>query len=65
MEGANEAGRQAANAVLERSGSSAGKAALYTLWEPPEFDGAKQLDEQLYKTGQPNLLDVLPAAVPA
>jgi uncharacterized protein with NAD-binding domain and iron-sulfur cluster len=59
MEGANEAGRQAANAVLERSGSNAGKVALYTLWEPPELDPAKQVDEELYRAGLPNLLDVL------
>jgi uncharacterized protein with NAD-binding domain and iron-sulfur cluster len=65
MEGANEAGRQAANAILDRSGSNAGKVELYTLWEPPELDAAKQLDEQLYAAGQPNLLDVLPSAVPA
>jgi hypothetical protein len=65
MEGANEAGRQAANAVLERSGSNACKVALYALWEPPEFDAAKQVDEELYEAGLPNLLDALPAAVPA
>ena len=65
MEGANEAGRHAANAILERSGSSAPKATLGTLWEPPQYDSAKQLDESLYRAGQPNALDVMPAAVPA
>lgn len=64
MEGANEAGRAAANAILERSGSSAAKVALYDLWEPPEFDEEKAIDEQLYRVGQPNLLDIVPAAVP-
>lgn len=64
MEGANEAGRAAANAILERSGSSAAKVALYDLWEPPEFDEEKAIDEQLYRAGQPNLLDIVPAAVP-
>jgi uncharacterized protein with NAD-binding domain and iron-sulfur cluster len=65
MEGANEAGRQAANAILERSGSRASKATLGTLWEPPEYDSAKQLDAQRYAAGQPNLLDLVPGAVPA
>jgi hypothetical protein len=65
MEGANEAGRQAANAILDRSDSNAQKAGIGTLWEPPEFDSAKRVDEGRYKAGQPNVLDVLPAAVPA
>jgi uncharacterized protein with NAD-binding domain and iron-sulfur cluster len=65
MEGANEAGRQAANAILDRSGSTAPKATLGTLWEPPVYDSAKALDEQLYKAARPNVLDVVPSAVPA
>ena len=65
MEGADEAGRQAANAILERSGSTASRVTLGTLWEPPQYDAAKNADEQLYKAGQPNALDVMPAAVPA
>jgi hypothetical protein len=64
MEGANEAGRQAVNAILERSGSRAGRAPLYGLWEPAELEPAKAVDAQLYQAGQPNLLDVVPAAVP-
>ena len=65
MEGANEAGRQATNAILDRSGSRATRATLGTLWEPPEYDSAKALDERLYRAGRPNVLDVVPAAVPA
>jgi hypothetical protein len=65
MEGANEAGRQAANAVLDRSGSHADRASLGTLWEPPQYDSAKQLDSQRYAAGQPNLLDAVPPAAPA
>ena len=65
MEGANEAGRQATNAILDRSGSRATRATLGTLWEPPEYDSAKALDERLYRAGRPNALDVVPAAVPA
>jgi hypothetical protein len=65
MEGANEAGRQATNAILDRSGSTAAKASLGTLWEPPQYDSAKAVDERLYRAGQPNALDLVPAPVPA
>jgi hypothetical protein len=65
MEGANEAGREAANAVLKRSRSTATPAPLYTLWSPPEFDTPKRIDEQRYRAGQPNALDTVPTAVPA
>lgn len=64
MEGANEAGRQAANAILDRSGSRAARVPLYRLWEPAEFDEAKAIDAQRYRAGQPNVLDVVPAAAP-
>ena len=64
MEGANEAGRAATNAILDRSGSLT-RATLGTLWEPPEYDGAKGVDEQRYRAGQPNALDTLPSGVPA
>jgi hypothetical protein len=64
MEGANEAGRQAANALLHASGSTASPAAIGTLWQPKELDGVRGLDAQRYKAGQPNLLDVIPARVP-
>jgi len=65
MEGANEAGRQAANAILDRSRANATKAKLGTLWEPSEYDSAKRVDEQLYRAGKPNALDVVPGPVPA
>ncbi|MDX6616171.1 MAG: hypothetical protein QOD60_1262, partial [Solirubrobacterales bacterium] len=64
MEGANEAGRQAANAILDSAGSNSSKVPLYTLWEPPELDTVKKIDELRYLAGQPNLLDVVPAGVP-
>jgi uncharacterized protein with NAD-binding domain and iron-sulfur cluster len=56
MEGANESGRAAVNALLERSGSAAEPVKMYKLYRPPEFDGLKQLDEQRYRSGLPNLL---------
>jgi hypothetical protein len=64
MEGANEAGRLAVNALLDRSGSSAARASLGTLWQPRQLDAMRRLDEQRYKRGQPNLLDVIPAGLP-
>ena len=57
MEGANEAGRDAANAVLDAAGSKAEPAAKYKLYDPPEFEAAKAIDRELYKQGQPNALD--------
>jgi uncharacterized protein with NAD-binding domain and iron-sulfur cluster len=65
MEGANEAGRAAANAILDAVGSRAPRASLATLWEPPVWDGAKRADEARFRGGQPNLLDVVPVGVPA
>ena len=54
MEGANESGRAAVNALLEASGSKAEPAAMYKLYDPPEFEAAKAADRELYKQGQPN-----------
>jgi hypothetical protein len=64
MEGANEAGRQTSNAILDATGSSAPRVPIGTLWEAPVWDPAKQQDAQRYQAGQPNLLDLVPAAVP-
>jgi len=63
MEGANESGRAAVNAILEASGSSAMPATTYTLYDPPEFAAVKAADAQLYAAGQPNPLD-LPVDLP-
>ena len=57
MEGANESGRAAVNALLDASGSGAQRATMYKLYRPPELEGAKQADAQLYRAGQPNALD--------
>jgi hypothetical protein len=64
MEGANEAGRQAANAILAASGSRAAPATIGTLWQPAELNATRNIDAQRYKAGQPNLLDTVPAGVP-
>jgi uncharacterized protein with NAD-binding domain and iron-sulfur cluster len=61
MEGANESGRAAANAILDAAGSPAERAEMFTLYRPPEFEAFKAADAELYRAGQPNLFDV-PAA---
>jgi uncharacterized protein with NAD-binding domain and iron-sulfur cluster len=58
MEGANESGRAAVNALLETAGSNAEPARMYTLYRPPEFEAAKAADAELYRQGRPNALDV-------
>lgn len=61
MEGANEAGRQAANAILTASGSNATPATIATLWQPAELDPFFQIDQARYTAGQPNPFDTIPA----
>src|SRR5437763_15378529 len=63
MEGANEAGREAVNALVHGSGSSAPPAMIGTLWQPAELGAQFQLDQQRYKEKQPNVYDVVPAGV--
>ncbi|MGH3712334.1 MAG: hydroxysqualene dehydroxylase [Micromonosporaceae bacterium] len=57
MEGANESGRAAVNALLEASGSTAAPVQMFQLYDPPEFEAAKRADEQAYRNGLPNALD--------
>jgi uncharacterized protein with NAD-binding domain and iron-sulfur cluster len=57
MEGANESGRAAVNALLDASGSKAERAQMFKLYVPPEFAPSKAIDAELYKAGQPNALD--------
>ena len=58
MEGANESGRKAANAILEKSGSKATPATLYTLWTNPALAPLQKADALLYKAGLRNALDI-------
>jgi uncharacterized protein with NAD-binding domain and iron-sulfur cluster len=58
MEGANESGRAAVNALLEAAGSNAKPCTMYKLYDPPEFEAAKAADAELYRQGLPNALDV-------
>src|SRR3954469_9101406 len=57
MEGANESGRAAVNALLATAGSSAEPVRMFKLYVAPEFEAAKAADAQLYRGGQPNALD--------
>ena len=55
MEGANESGRAATNAILDASDSNAERATMYKLYDPPEFKAIKKVDAQRYKRGQRNV----------
>jgi uncharacterized protein with NAD-binding domain and iron-sulfur cluster len=58
MEGANESGRQAANAILDESGAAGTPAPIYTMYRPPEWEPLKVADRALYKLGLKNAFDV-------
>jgi uncharacterized protein with NAD-binding domain and iron-sulfur cluster len=58
MEGACEAGRRAANAVLERSGSTAGKSEVWPLVEPPELAWLRRVDAFLFARGWRHLFEL-------
>ena len=58
MESASEGGRNAANAVLDASGSNAPRARLWPHVTIAEFDGARRLDQDRWRAGQPNVLDL-------
>ncbi|TXL61136.1 hydroxysqualene dehydroxylase [Aeromicrobium terrae] len=55
MEGANESGRAATNAILDAADSNAERATMYKLYDPPEFKALKKIDAQRYKRGLRNL----------
>ena len=57
MEAANDSGRRAANAILDRAGSNASPCSLSHVYHPPEWEALKRIDEALYRAGQPNLFD--------
>jgi hypothetical protein len=64
MEGANEAGRQACNAILAAAHSRHKPASLGKLWQPSELNAVRTIDAALYRAGQPNALDLVPSSVP-
>ncbi|MCX2965214.1 hydroxysqualene dehydroxylase [Gordonia aquimaris] len=58
MEGANESGRRATNAILAAADSPARPAPVFPLWELPMLDPFKDEDRKRYRAGQPHVLDV-------
>jgi 15-cis-phytoene desaturase len=65
MEGANEAGRRAANVVLQRAGSTAPTVGVWPLQEPSTFDVWKRLDDRLYAAGRKHLFELMGIRVAA
>jgi uncharacterized protein with NAD-binding domain and iron-sulfur cluster len=57
MEAANYSGKRAANKILELAGSTQTPAKLLLPYQPPEWQTLRQIDEQRYAQGQPNLFD--------
>jgi uncharacterized protein with NAD-binding domain and iron-sulfur cluster len=57
MEAANETGKRAANALLDRAGSSENPSEVVPHSRPPEWEPFKRIDEDRYRRGQPNLFD--------
>ncbi|MGI8329811.1 hydroxysqualene dehydroxylase [Actinomadura scrupuli] len=64
MEGANTAGRKAANAILDASGVSGKKAELFDLFLPDAFQGFYNQDDNRFKAGKPNIFDTRDPATP-
>lgn len=58
MEGANESARAAVNAILDERGSRAERVQMFELYRPPEFETLKAVDQQLFRVGLPNALDL-------
>ncbi|WP_146097460.1 hypothetical protein [Nocardia nova] len=56
--GACEAGRKAANAVLDAAGDAAPRAAVFPMDAPPELEPFKRIDADRYRAGLPHLLDM-------
>ena len=57
MEGANEAGRRAANAIMDKSASTAGRAAVWPLVEQAIFDSAKVKDAKRFAQGKSHIFE--------
>ncbi|MER5184001.1 FAD-dependent oxidoreductase [Streptomyces sp. NPDC002896] len=58
METANEAGRRAANALLEAADSNTSRVPLFEGYEAPEYAAAKLVDRERYRMGLPHILDI-------
>ncbi|MEU5881162.1 FAD-dependent oxidoreductase [Spirillospora sp. NPDC047279] len=58
MEGANEAGRKAANAILDASGVGGTPATLKKLYLPNEFKGFYEEDDRRFDRKEANIFDL-------
>ncbi|WTW97356.1 FAD-dependent oxidoreductase [Streptomycetaceae bacterium NBC_01309] len=59
MEGANEAGRKAANGVLAAAGSAAAPVRVLEMYQEPALAGFRRADDLRFRLGLPNAFDVL------
>lgn len=59
IEGACEAGRRAANAILERTGATTRPAPLWPPSSAPVLEQARRLDARLHAAGRQHLLDMV------
>jgi uncharacterized protein with NAD-binding domain and iron-sulfur cluster len=57
MEGANEAGRRAAAAVLDAAGSASSPPEIHGLYQLPEFEPLRTADAEAWRRGLPNPLE--------
>jgi uncharacterized protein with NAD-binding domain and iron-sulfur cluster len=57
MEGANESARAAVDALLDATGSNAERCRIHLLYQPPELESLREVDEQRYYAGLPNVFD--------
>ncbi len=64
MEAASQSARRAVNILLDATGSTAPRCMVTDSYRPPEWEPFKKLDQQRYKSRQPNLFD-LPELTPA
>ncbi|MGV9749892.1 hydroxysqualene dehydroxylase [Nocardia farcinica] len=58
MEGANESGRAAANAIMDAADDPGPRAPIFPLVRVPVFEAAKAIDADRYRAGLPHVLDV-------
>ncbi|MET7762755.1 FAD-dependent oxidoreductase [Streptomyces sp. NPDC005393] len=58
MEGANESARRAVNALLDAEGSPARRCQVWMLYQPPELELLRGVDETRYRLGLPNTFDL-------
>lgn len=65
MEGANEGGRQAVNALLDAASATEPHCTLTELYRAPELEYWKQRDLERYRAGLPNEFDVLDPRAPS